>query len=846
MKHRRKLLLFLLLALATVFVLTVLAYAGELTGRGVQTQSTAYLEYDPAGGAYVEKSAQCLDIAQIPVSPENGRVILSEGWYVANGEVSIPSLIEVSGTANLILADNAVLTALNGIHVTEGNSLNIFAQSDGSGTLLTRGKQKNAGIGGNEGDGCPSGAVAIHGGTVIAHGNYGAAGIGGGRGGSNGPVTVYGGEVSASGSSGAAGIGGGSEAPCGQVTLCGGTVTATGGSDGAGIGGGSNGDGGTVTVNGGTVTATGGSSASGIGGGCEGDGGTVTVNSGTVTATAGEDAAGIGGGYCGDGGSLTINTGKVTAIGNGYYSKYEYSESVGHGTFGFGQGTLTVGDESLVMGGDNEKTAERLEAPYGTRPLYMSFEVSESEALYSNYLEYDPESKEYVEKEAKCSVLHDVIDVLHEGFYLVEGEVTVQNRIEIDGEVKLILADGAKLNAAQGIHLIDDNALIIYGQTEGTGELIARSPGDTYSQNSGIGWNGESVDDKDKVSGPLTIHGGKIRASGNRVGVAIGGTGKHGGPVTIYGGTVGAPGDYSNSICGTVSIYNGTVNASSYYFNDGINGTVTIYGGTVTSTNVGYGTGISGTVTIYGGTVTSTSNSYGSGISGNVTIYDGKVTANSWGGNGIGGTVTIHGGNITAKGGEEGGAGIGGDVTIHGGTVRATGGAGSAGIGGSYRGNGGTVTIYGGTVTANAGSYGAGIGGGRYGSGGNVSIYGGIVIAYGFEGIGRGEGGADSGTLTVGENIVVKGGRNASTLQVIEAPYETRNRYFRVAAEPNYSFIWSLSGATPSATLRLQWDTGKVEKYTATVTTSEEAGTITYTASAVVYGTSYSEQKTVN
>ena len=839
MKHRRKLLLFLLLAIATAFVLTALAYAGELTGRGVQTQSTAYLEYDPAGGAYVEKSAQCLDIAQIPVSPESGRVVLSEGWYVANGEVSIPSLIEVSGTANLILADNAVLTALNGIHVSEGNSLNIFAQGDGSGTLLTRGKQKNAGIGGNEGDGCPSGAVAIHGGTVIAHGNYGAAGIGGGHGGSNGPVTIYGGEVSASGSSGAAGIGGGAEAPCGQVTVCGGTVTATGGSDGAGIGGGSNGDGGTVTVNGGTVTATGGSCASGIGGGCEGDSGTVTVNGGTVTATAGEDAAGIGGGYCGDGGSLTINTGKVTATGNGYYGKYEYSESVGHGTFGFRQGTLTVREGNIVMGGDNDDTAELLEAPYSTRPIYMTFNVPQHETLY---LEYDPESKEYIEKTAGCTLLSYDLDVLHEGFYLVDGEVTVQNRIEIDGEVKLILADGAKLNANGGIHLINDNSLIIYGQTEGTGKLITGNSSWRHDD-IGTGMN-DAYDEPGTEGGSLTIHDVTVLAQNTGIN----------GTVTIYGGTVSAFNIDTEGIRGTVSIYGGNVSAGAWCAS-GISGTVTIYDGNVRAYGGtdGPGAGIDGTVTIYGGNVNATGGeSGGPGIGGDVTIHGGTIIAraysavDSYGDSGIYGTVMIYGGNVTAKGGEEGGAGIGGNVTIHGGTVRATGSANSAGIGGGNRQNGGTVTIYGGTVTANAGSYGAGIGGGRYGSGGNVSIYGGIVIAYGYESIGRGDCGADSGTLTVGENIVVRGGRNASTLQVIEAPYEKRQKYFRVAAEPDYSFIWSLSGATPSATLRLQWDTGKVEKYAATVTASEEAGTITYTASAVVYGTSYSEQKTVN
>ena len=839
MKHRRKLLLFLLLALATVFVLTALAYAGELTGRGVQPQSTAYLEYDPAGGAYVEKSAQCLDIAQIPVSPESGRVILSEGWYVAKGEVSIPSLIEVSGTANLILADNAVLTALNGIHVSEGNSLNVFAQGDGSGTLLTRGKQKNAGIGGNEDDGCPSGAVVIHGGTVIAHGNYGAAGIGGGRGGSNGPVTVYGGEVSASGSSGAAGIGGGAEAPCGQVTVCGGTVTATGGSDGAGIGGGSNGDGGTVTVNGGTVTTTGGSCASGIGGGCEGDGGTVTVNGGKVIATAGEDAAGIGGGYGGDGGSLTINAGKVTATGNGYYSKYEYSESVGHGTFGFGQGTLTVREGNTVMGGDNDDTAELLEAPYSTRPLYMTFNVPQHETLY---LEYDPESKEYKEKMAGCTLLTDDLDVLHDGFYLVEGEVTVQNRIEIDGEVKLILADGAKLNANGGIHLINDNSLTIYGQTEGTGELIT---GNTSWRHDGIGTGmNNAYDEPGTEGGLLTIHDVTVKSQYTGIN----------GTVTIYGGTVSAYNYDTEGIRGTVSIYGGNV-SSGAWCSSGIRGTVTIYDGNVRAYGGtdGPGAGIDGTVMIYGGDVNATGGEDGgAGIGGTVTIYGGNVNASSYNcydssqSAGIYGTVVIYGGKVTAKGGIEGGAGIGGDVTIHGGTVRATGSKNSAGIGGGNRQNGGTVTIYGGTVTVNAGSYSAGIGGGRNGSGGDVSIYGGIVIAYGVEGIGRGYGGADSGTLTVGENIVVKCSRNANMLEVVEAPYEPRNKYFRVSAEPDYRFIWSLSGATPSATLRLQWDTGKVEKYAATVATSEEAGTVTYTASAVVYGTSYSEQKTVN
>lgn len=161
---------------------------------------------------------------------------------------------------------------------------------------------------------------------------------------------------------------------------------------------------------------------------------------------------------------------------------------------------------------------------------------------------------------------------------------------------------------------------------------------------------------------------------------------------------------------------------------------------------------VGATLTIGGsGALTVSASRFAAGIGGRAT-YDG----NGWAATpGDSGTITINSGTVTAMGGSNS-AGIGGGergsgtIAITGGTVTATGGANGAGIGGGGEGNGGTITISGGTVIA-AGSWGAGIGGGNLGDGGTVYVSGGSVKATCLLGnadaIGRGSGGASSGTL---------------------------------------------------------------------------------------------------
>lgn len=128
------------------------------------------------------------------------------GWYVVNSTLTISERVNVTGDVHLILADGCTLTASQGINVSVGNSLTIYGQAEGTGTLTADGGSSQAGIGG--GNGSNGSTIIISGGSVTASSNIGA-GIGGGPGGSGGTITISGGSVTATSSNGGAGIGDG-------------------------------------------------------------------------------------------------------------------------------------------------------------------------------------------------------------------------------------------------------------------------------------------------------------------------------------------------------------------------------------------------------------------------------------------------------------------------------------------------------------------------------------------------------------------------------------------------------------------------------------------------------------
>ena len=266
------------------------------------------------------------------------------------------------------------------------------------------------------------------------------------------------------------------------------------------------------------------------------------------------------------------------------------------------------------------------------------------------------------------------------GWYVVSGNVTIDQRVAVSGDVKLILTDGCQLTASNGIGINAGGSLTITAQTKDPNTMgsLTATYGDTGAA---IGGDGE------QFACSIIINGGRITAertnSNMRGGAGIGGISQ----------TYSA--EPSN---GSIIINDGIVTATGSLWDPGI--------------GIGGNNGSSVTITINGGTVIATG-----GPDGGAGIGTRENSTSGF-------AITINGGDITATGGLDGGAGIGsgfdryanskeGSIIITGGTVNAIGGNGGAGIG-SGLGNEdsrSTVTITGGDITATGGPNGAGIGG---------------------------------------------------------------------------------------------------------------------------------------
>ena len=173
------------------YVLALVMVLSTMTGIVPGMSLTAYA----AGVSYVDGSgkSQTADAIELEATTTNW----TDGscYIVPAGGLAISGRIKVNGTVNLILRDGATLTANAGITTTNA-TLNIYAQSAGTGALIATGSNGgnesggSAGIGGVSGEyanGGAGGNVNIYGGTVTATGGNGyqyycggGAGIGGG------------------------------------------------------------------------------------------------------------------------------------------------------------------------------------------------------------------------------------------------------------------------------------------------------------------------------------------------------------------------------------------------------------------------------------------------------------------------------------------------------------------------------------------------------------------------------------------------------------------------------------------------------------------------------------------
>ena len=196
---------------------------------------------------------------------------------------------------------------------------------------------------------------------------------------------------------------------------------------------------------------------------------------------------------------------------------------------------------------------------------------------------YDENGKE------QTAVCNDVItqeniesyETLTTGWYAVEGTVTGNTRIKVEGTVNLILKDGCSFTVNRGIEVNEGNALTIWGQQKGNGELKAQDVG-TYCAGIGGGYG--------KSGGNITVAGGNIIVTAYSAGAGIGGGAYgNGGMITIKGGEIEAEGGNAGAGIGGGGYGNG--------------GTITITGGKIKAKGIDGGAGIGGGRQGAGGTI---------------------------------------------------------------------------------------------------------------------------------------------------------------------------------------------------------------------------------------------------
>lgn len=602
---------------------------GLLPATAWAADSVTYLTWDEDRGELVEATRDSY------ISLNSSSNISSLGtasqtkWYVLKGNNSQRFRIEVKGDVRLILSNNCTLTAQRGIHVPDGSSLTIYAQSKNEsemGKLVAEPGDDYltyrycAVIGGNDTD--TAGSITINGGNITATGKSASNAHGAAIGTGSDPqqterdstmaITINGGIVTAEATGGGAAIGTGYRTGGGTITINGGTINSTSNGGGAAIGTGYTGNGDTVTINGGTVKATSNSSGAAIGVGDSGILGTVNITGGQITAAAynkkgnpSNSGAAIGCGYFYEtGGEINISGGTIN-ITNGYqngigYGHYKSSAS------GSSSITITITGGSICnpyqMGGTpvNSSGAPVYKTKVdlsGVRGITANQAVSGSITGYSygfddvypddetclylylpagvttatfdgntfkgtvsagdgNVLTAFDAAKDpvsYIDKTGQqysTSYYTEVTDATSTwttGWYVVTGNTAISDRIEVTGNVSLILTDGATLTASAGIHVPETASLDICGQSAGTGKLKANAG----EGNAAIGGDGNAANDdssEKETTGTISICSGTVEATGGS-----GGGAGIGGGANCYNGT---------NTRGTVAIYGGTVKAT--------------------------------------------------------------------------------------------------------------------------------------------------------------------------------------------------------------------------------------------------------------------------------------------
>ena len=629
----------------------------------------------------------------------------ANGWYVVSEDTQINTRVTVSGTVNVLLCDGVYFNAKKGFEVVEGNTLNFYAQTASTGTLVIDSPPNYASGIGTSSSSNPNncGTVTFNGGNITVSAGWFSAAVGGGQGGGAGTIIINRGTLNAAGSSSyGTGIGSGSGGHGGNIIINGGTVTAGTSSGGAAIGSGNEGSVDSIAINGGSVTATSSNFGAAVGSGSAGSFGTITVTGGTLDISCTSAGAGIGSGRSGNGSEVLINGGNITASGSTCIGSGS-SGSVDSVTVNGGTLDLTASDNASAIGGSVEGAI-----------TINDGNITSTAGQYGAVI-----GSCYGGKYGSLVINGGIINANGGSYSPAIGGGYAAN----SGTIYL---NGGKITAvasANGYGIgksYSGNDIEVHFNLITPGDFVLS---DNYNSDSIVLEHTHYIDGTQTPVTPDNLD--NIKVVGNPTNTPISYIDENGSARTVSQYSI-IDSSFDTLETGWYAVVSDTAVVDRISVSGNVN-LILSDGYTLTATN-GIGVDEGNSLTVFGqnyqtGAIeTGTPDHYYSGIgSDNITPA---------------GTLTVNGGVITARGGWYA-AGIGshkksyGNITINRGTVTAFGGVNAAGIGNGQNASSGFLTINGGTVNATGGNYGAGIGGGLNSQCGRVTINGGTVSAKG-------------------------------------------------------------------------------------------------------------------
>ena len=188
-----------------------------------------------------------------------------------------------------------------------------------------------------------------------------------------------------------------------------------------------------------------------------------------------------------------------------------------------------------------------------------------------------PVSVAYLDSEGATQICPQATEVAAsdtqwaDGWYVVSGNVAIEHRVHVSGDVHLILADKSQLSIKGGIGVNEGDAFTIYAQTANVAQAGMLDITEVPACNAGIGGGDNHSSGSIAIHGGIvsTVGGGQYYGRGTGAGIGGAGTGSGGtilitgGHVTAYGGGISAAGigGGMEGSAGNITITGGTVSA---------------------------------------------------------------------------------------------------------------------------------------------------------------------------------------------------------------------------------------------------------------------------------------------